>query len=232
MERVQLSRLILLFSVLFFVLLVSPAFLNMPLIWDPLLKIGDLTDLFTPVILLPIYFLLFQLKPGSLPKKELVFFVIFAACFAQGQGMHLSANSIGHLLESGSTPISRLTYFYDEFLSHYIWFFGINGLTALLIYRQYKNPFEKTSKLTLEIIAGIMYGVTFFITGIEGQTAPLSIPFALMVTLFGLIYGWGKLKTMPLLLFFLIAHILALILFLIWGTYWGGLPQFSDLGLI
>ena len=34
-------------------------------------------------------------------------------------------------------------YFYDEILSHYIWHLRLIRLSALLIYRQWQNPFIK-----------------------------------------------------------------------------------------
>src|SRR5438046_2760297 len=121
MEQARLSRLILLFSILFSVLLLSPAFLSKQLFWDPLLKVGDITDIFTPIFLLPSYWLIFQVKSTlNLTTKQILLFIFFAGLFAQGQGMHLSANSIGHFIEHDNTPVGRLTYFFDEYLSHSI----------------------------------------------------------------------------------------------------------------
>jgi hypothetical protein len=37
---------------------------------------------------------------------------------------------------------------------------------------------------------------------------------------------------MPVVAFFLTAYLLATILFAIWAIYWGGLPEFSEVGLI
>jgi hypothetical protein len=56
----RLSRLTLVFSITFAVLIISPAFLNRQFGPYPLMKTGDVIDLFTPLILIPLYWLLFS----------------------------------------------------------------------------------------------------------------------------------------------------------------------------
>ena len=157
-------------------------------------------------------------------------FLIFAALWVQGQGMHLVANSIGHLIavDSGS-EIEQLTHFYDEILSHYIWHFGLIGLSALLIYRQWQNPFTKQrSRLKFEITAGVVHGFNYFIDVVESATTVLGVPFAVGVVLFGLIWGRRHLRQQPILAFFFVSYSIACLFFLGWGIYWGGLPEFSE----
>jgi hypothetical protein len=160
--------------------------------------------------------------------------MLLAALWVQGQSIHLAANSIGHLLkEMTGSDAYVLTYFYDETLGHILWHAGVMGLSALLLIRQWQNPFsgEKAS-LGLLLPAGIIHGLTFFVIVIEGGTALLGIPFALIVILAGLIWGRGKFREQPLLLFFLVSYIVALLFFAGWGIYWRGLPEFSALGFI
>jgi hypothetical protein len=74
--------------------------------------------------------------------SRLIIFIVFVAFRVAGQGMHLAANSIDNLLGQrglGTGDIYKLTYFYDEVLSHYLWHIGIVGLSGLLIYRQRKR---------------------------------------------------------------------------------------------
>lgn len=227
-----LSRLILIFAILFLVLLISPAFLNQQFGPYPLMKTGDVTDILTPLILIPLYWLLFRLdKPPT--TREMILFLVFAAVWAEGQGMHLSANSIGHLLQNApETDAYTLTHFYDEVLSHYLWHIGLAGLAALLIWRQVKNPLAAAlPSLRTEIAAGIIYGITNFIITIEAGTVPLGLPFAILVSLFG-ITRRSQLRSQPVTAFLVVAHLLATILFLIWFIRWGGFPQFSELGYI
>lgn len=227
----RISRLIFIFALLFSFLILAPAFLDSQFAPFPLIKTGDVLDLFTALILLPLYWLLFQMKPGKLPKQfEMVIFMVLAGTWAAGQGMHLSANSIGHLLqEMQDSDIYALTYFFDEELSHIIWHIGIIGLSALIIFRQWEDPFDEGAELQPSIIiAGILYGLTFALAIMEGGTGLLGVLFAILATAAILILSRGLLKKEPLNLFFLIAYFLASIIFIAWLIYWSiSCGQFS-----
>jgi hypothetical protein len=231
----RLSRLILVFSVAFAVFFVVPPFLSSQFGPYPLMKLADVFDLLTPVVLIPLYWLLYQVGQEKRPSlRQAVAFMILAALWVQGQGMHLAANSIGHLLQdmTGSDAYI-LTDFYDETLGHILWHAGVMGLSALLLVRQWQNPFSgQRASLRLLLPAGIIHGLTFFAIVIEGGTALLGIPFALIVILAGLVWGRGKLREQPLLLFFLVSYVVAMLFMAGWGVYWGGLPEFSELGFI
>jgi hypothetical protein len=231
----RLNRLILVFSIAFALFFVGPPLLGGQFGPYPLMKLGDVFDLLTPLILIPLYWLLYQVGQDKRPSlREGLAFMVLAALWVEGQGMHLAANSIGHLLEemTGSDAFI-LTAFYDEVLSHYLWHLGVVGLSALFLIRQWQNPFTgERSPLGLLVLAGIIHGLTFFVIVIEGGTALLGIPFALIVIVIALVWGRDKLREQPLLLFFLISYIVAMLFFAGWGIYWGGLPEFSELGLI
>jgi len=144
----RLPRLILLFSILFLLFLILPAFLwnNCRII--TLMSQGDALDILTPLVLLPLYWLLFWYASGE--KVRLVgslVFVLLAGLWAEGQGMHLSANSIGHLLNKIDGNAYILTVFYDEVLSHYLWHLGIFGLAALLIFVEWRQQTEEKISL-------------------------------------------------------------------------------------
>jgi hypothetical protein len=151
-----------------------------------------------------------------------------------GQGMYLSANSIGHLVDNmQGTDVYKLTNFYDEVLSYYLWHFGIIGLSGTLIYQQWKNPLTQGRPLTWAlIVAGIFYGFAYFALVIEGATALMGIPFAILATLFILIWGRKDLGQKPLLMFLLVGYLAAILLFVIWGIWQRGLPEFSEVGII
>jgi hypothetical protein len=231
----RLSRLTLVFSILFAVFIVSPALFNKQFGPYPLMKTGDVIDVFTPLVLIPLYWAMFQVRrEATSTPRETVVFLILAAFWAAGQGMHLSANSIGHLLEGAQeSDVYTLTHFYDEVLSHYLWHIGLVGLAALLVYRQWQHPFTgEGSGLGLAVLAGLIYGVIYFMAIIEAATAPLGIPFAILVVVFTLVWGRKKLRQQPLLVFFFVACLVATLLFAAWAIYWGGLPQFSQVGII
>jgi len=227
-----MSRRILVFAVAYAVLIISPALFSQQFGPYPLMKTGDVLDILTPLVLIPLYWMLFWLdRPPT--QRETVIFLILAALWAEGQGMHLGANSIGHLLENAKdTDAYVLTHFYDEVLSHYLWHIGVFALTGLIIWRQWRSPFIGTSAgLRPEIVAGGVYGLVYFISVNEAGTALLGIPFAIVVAAVGLM-GRNQLRQQPVTAFFVVAHGLALVLFLLWFLRWGGLPQFSELGWI
>ena len=81
-------------------------------------------------------------------------------------------------------------------------------------------------------MAGAIYGATFFGVIVEAGTAPLGIPFAVLVGIFGLAAGTAtaEIPASPRLLPGELAGFSGS--FSAWAIYWGGLPQFSELGLI
>ncbi len=232
----RVSRLTLIFAVVYVILIVGPALLSQPFGPYPLQSTGDVLDVLTPLVLIPLYWVLYRLdgrKPFT--TREMILFLVFAAVWAEGQGMHLSANSIGHLVETGiKSQGAALTHFYDEVLSHYLWHIGVVGLTVLLLIRQWHHPFiGSASLLREEALAALLYGATYFVTFIEAGTAPLGIPFTLIVTIFGFTIGRRQLRQQPVMAFFTLAQALALALFVIWFVVNGfRLPQFSELGII
>ncbi|MCJ7701804.1 MAG: hypothetical protein MUO62_09490, partial [Anaerolineales bacterium] len=190
---------------------------------------------FTPLALIPIYWVLFQIRHDKKPDQgETLAFLILVSLWIEGQGMHLAANAIGHLTKGmEGSDIETLTHFLDEVLSHYIWHLGLVGLSALLIYRPWKNPFEgERSGLGFAITAGIIHGFNYFLTIVEAATTPLGVPFALLVVIATLIWGRKNLRQQPILIFFFVAYLVATLFFLGWGLYWGGFPEFSQVGII
>jgi hypothetical protein len=216
--------------------------LRIPFPLYPLMSYQDVIDILTPLILIPIYWLMFKgVTRGEAGLADEITFIVMSAFWVAGQGMHLSANSINNLIESlardqvidiTSTSIYRLTYFFDEHLSHYLWHIGVLGLAALLIYRGWHQPADEKTDWRLVIPAGVLYGFTWFCIFLEGQTLSIGLPFATVVALFVLIWGRGKISQQPILAFFFVSCLLAFLFFASWGIYWGGFPQFSDVGLI
>lgn len=178
----KLPWLLLLFALAFAAFIVGPAFLGIQFAPYPLLKVGDVLDLLTPLVLIPLYWLLLQsASAGAAGLRAGVPFVLLSALWVEGQGLHLGANSIGHLLEGASASAAfTLTYFYDEVLSHYLWQLGIIGLSALLVLHAWRTPPGVPFRLGLPAAAGALHGFTFFLIVVEGGTAPLGVPFALL----------------------------------------------------
>jgi hypothetical protein len=238
----QLSLLTLVFSILFAVFLLLLVFFRTPFPPYPLMSYQDVFDLLTPLVLIPLYWLLFRYAgSGESHRAEEIAFMLLAAVWVLGQGMHLAANSINNLAEGlaregginiTGTDLYTLTYFLDEHLSHYLWHVGILGLAALLIYREWRRPAGVKTIWWATILAGFIYGFTSFCIFLEGQTVPLGLPFTITIILLTVIWGRKKLAQQFILSFFFIACVVAAVLFTGWGLYWGGFPQFSDVGLI
>ena len=231
----RLSILILVFSIAFAVFLIGPPFLGYTFSPYPLMNIADIFDLFTPLVLIPLYWMLFRMNGNEdASLKENLLFMFFTAFWVLGKGIQLTANSIGHLTTNMvGSEIYNLIYFYDEVLGHFLWHFGVIGLSTLLIYRQWKNPFPERRGLTWQnVLAGIIYGFTFFAMVVEGQTTPMGVPFAVLIVICCLILWRNKINRQPLLSLFLVGYLVAVILFAIWGIWQKGLPEFTEVGII
>ena len=231
----SLRRTILVFAVLFAVFVLGPPLLNRPFGGYPLMKTADVFDLFTPLVLIPLYWLLFAAHHAEAPTRlEIICFLVLSALWVEGQGMHLAANSIGHLTESlTGTSVAALAHFYDEVLSHFLWHAAMMGLAALLMLRQWRDPFVgETSSLGTELGAGLLHGINYALMVLEGGTTVIGVPFAMIAVV--VIAGWGRrdLRAKPVVTFFLVAFGVALLVFLGWGLYWGGLVEPSAVGLI
>jgi hypothetical protein len=227
----RLPRLILIFALLFAAFILGPPFLSPRFAAYPLMQIQDVVDLLTPLVLIPAYWLLFQLDCAKPPaQNETIVFLVLAALWVEGQGMHLAANSIGHLTQGlAGTDVAALTHFYDEVLSHYMWHAAVIGFSILLIYRQWKNPFPGgRSRLGTQVGAGILHGLNYGLMVLEGATTPLGVPAAGLITLFGIVWGRGKLRQQPLLAFFFVAYLVATLLFILWRLYWGSFIEPFD----
>ncbi len=240
MKRVSLLTLVLALLVLVFLILL--VFLRYPFPLYPLMSYQDAFDVLTPLALIPVYWLLFKDAGRAGPSRaEEMAFLLLAVLWVQGQGMHLSANSIDNLIEGlarngvidiQATDIYRLTYFFDEYLSHYLWHVGMLGLGALLIYREWRRPAILATSWWAAIPAGIVYGFCHVCISLEGNTIALGLPFAALVVLFGLIGERKKLGQRPVLAFFFVAFLFASLAFAGWGLYWRGFPPPSAVGLI
>jgi hypothetical protein len=124
----KLSILILIFAVALAFFIIAPGLLNKPFTLYPHLKIADVLDLFTPLVLIPLYFLLLYFGASQIPSlKSMIVFLVFAALWVEGL---LAANSIGHWISDISgDQIQEVAYFYDEVLNIYIWRLGVVTLS-------------------------------------------------------------------------------------------------------
>lgn len=240
MKRVSIQTLI--FSILALIFINGLVFFRIPFSPYPLMSIQDVLDIFTPLVLIPIYWLLFKSTSRSetTPRLEYIF-LLFAALWVAGQSMHLGTNSINNLSEKLAeqntidilnSDIYTLTYFYDEYLSHFLWHIGILGLAILLIYHEWRNPSGQRTIWWAAILGGVIHGFTYFTAFLEGQTTPLSYPVSILITAYILIFGRKKLSDHPVTAFFLITFLVTVLFFSGWGLYWKGFPGIFESGLM
>lgn len=229
MKRISLLTLIFaILSLTFFLLLI---FLRIPFPLYPLMSIQDAIDVLTALVLIPVYWLMFKsVRQDKSNAGSEIFFMVAAAFWAMGQGMHLSANSINNLIgylardeiiDVHSTDLYTLTYFYDEYLSHYLWHIGVVGLATLLIYESWRGSAHEKTDWRLVIPAGLIYGFTCFCFFLEGNTLIVGLPYVTILTFIVLVWGRTKLREQPVLAFFFVACLFALIGFVGWRLYWG-----------
>lgn len=226
--------LILTFAVAFTAFILVPPFLGQPFPAYPNMHWADVFDLFTPLVLIPLYWLLFT-DSGQRDRRLplVIWFLLFSALWVLGQGMHLAANSINNLLGSGSTDVNELVHFYDEVLSHYLWHAGIIAISGLLIFVSTSSGNQaEPLRWRVVIPSALLYGMTFFLATIEGGTVPLGVPLTILLIVAVLISRRHQLRTQNLVAFFFMAYVFAAILFSGWYAYWGGFPQFSEVGLL
>ena len=240
MNRISLQTLT--FAILSVVFLLLLIFLRTPFSLYPLMSYQDALDILTPLVLIPLYWLIFHYAGSETPRlSQAISFLILAVFWVEGHGMHMAANSISNLMAEGITrtqaelpggDLYTLAYFFDEQLGHYLWHIGVLGLAALLIYREWHQPAGWRTVWWQAISGGIIYGLTLFMITNEGQTVWLGLPFSFLVVLFGLIWGRKRLGRQPVLAFFFVTFLVALLFLAGWGLYWGGFPEFGEVGLI
>ena len=228
----------LVFAVLFAVFFLLLIMFRIPFPLYPLISYQDVFDLFTPLVLIPLYWVLFKYTDsGGSHQGEEIAFIVLSSIWVLGHGMHLAANSIDNLAEGlarkqlldiTGSDIYALTYFLDEHLSHYLWHFGIVGLASLLVYREWRYPAAEKMTWWATVLAGLISGITYFCIFVEGQTVLLGFPFTFIITLLTLIWGRRKAARQPVFAFFFIACLVAFVLMAGWGLYWGGFPEIMD----
>lgn len=194
---------------------------------------GDVLDTLTPIVMLPMYWLVLSYGSRRLTRWEVVAFLVLGAAWIEGQAMHLAANSIGHLLEGG--PAADLASFYDEKLSHLIWHGSALALSALVVFRGGdRTPASgPATTVALGAVAAAVYGFAFFLIAVEGATSVLAVCGGAIVTVIAARHGLRAMLRQPIQALFGLGYPVMLLLLGTWFLYWGGtLPEFSHLGLI
>jgi hypothetical protein len=182
--------------------------------------VGEWVDLVTPFAVVgSAAVLLAAFRP---PMTALCAAFLAALFYVDGHGIHLAANSIAE--ESPSGEAERVAHFWDEDFSHVEWHLGWIGLIGAFCLA------ERTSTRPLrprvQLAAAMLLGITLFTNTVEGGTWWLQLVAA------GFFVAWAARDRRPLLLTTAAAFVLASALTGAWAAWQGGVPQFSEEGVI
>jgi hypothetical protein len=150
-------------------------------------------------------------------RREWVLLGVSGLLYTQGHGIHLAANSIANV------EPSDVVHLWDETVGHWIWYVGLAGIVGTLALAVADVPSPRNAWSVA--LAGA-YGATMFTNSIEGGTVALGF----VTSVVFIAWGWRRRGRLPELL--VPAYGLALACLIGWGLYWGGFPQFSELGWI
>lgn len=241
----KLTYQLLLFGFLFAFFHIMPSFLK-ETVWSPLTS-GEILDFLTPLFVIFSVYLLYvgikYIQPVDLHyrgRRMLGKVILGLGCllYVQGHGLHLSANAIANMLQhEPGTELYKAVYLLDEVISHLVWDGGVFLISLGLLLWSYKIPHQVLFPFqsVLLLLGAALFGFTFCVNAIEGQTIILSLPAAGL----GFLLALGQYRQAkrageqnPVALFFWIAYLICLGLFLYWGLSQSGFPQFSELGWI
>ena len=126
----QLPRALLAYAVALAAFLLVPPYLKAFVGPPQAFTLQEAADLFTPLVVIPLAWLVFDLA-GGFGRRGLVAFLVIAALWVEGQGIHLAANAIGDAFPPGGaetfyqTVPGDLDLWLDETLSHWMWHVGV-----------------------------------------------------------------------------------------------------------
>lgn len=161
------------------------------------------------------------LGPG---RAALVLALVAGVLYADGHGIHLAANSIANEAPTGDAE--RMAIFWDEGFSHVEWHLGWIGLLAAFGLAESRLPPSPAPYVGRHLVSAVLLGFTLFTSTVEGGTWWLVLAAAAVFS------AWQCRAQRPVLATASIAFVLAALLIGIWAIWHGGVPQFSEVGLI
>lgn len=234
----RLPAALLAYSIALAALLIVPPYLKASVGPPEAFTLQEAADLLTPVVVIPLAWLVFDLA-GGLGRRGLIAFLVLSAVWIEGQGIHLAANAIGDAFSHAAaeefyqTVPGELDLWLDETLSHWMWHAAWVGLAILTLAAATRGASGTPRHASVTAVAaGLIYGVTFFLVSVEGATTLLGVPASLLILGWCLVVarrGWVR---QPVVTFFLVSAIVTLAGYVAWGALndWT-LPEFSKVGL-
>jgi hypothetical protein len=181
---------------------------------------GDWIDLATPFAVVgATAVLLAALRP---PATTLSVAFVAALLYVDGHGIHLAANSIAG--ESPTGEAERVAHFWDERFSHVEWHLGWIGLLGALCLAERTGP--APLRVRVQLATALLLGFTLFTNTVEGGTWWLELGAAVFFA------AWAARERRPLLVTTAGALAVGAALIGAWAVWQGGVPEFSEAGLI
>ncbi len=234
----QLPAALLAYAVALAVFLLVPPYLKASVGPPQAFTLQEAADLLTPLVVIPLAWLVLDLTGGS-GRRGLVAFLVVAALWVEGHGIHLAANAVGDAFPHDGaaafyqTVPGDLNLWLDETLSHWMWHAAWVAMSVMVLAAATRAdipPANRTS--VMAAVAGFLHGATFFAVTVEGVTTLLGIPASILILAWCALAGRRGLTRQPVVTFFLVSTVVTLLGYVVWGALndWT-LPEFSKVGL-
>jgi hypothetical protein len=189
-------------------------------------------------------------RAGSFaPSFPHLLLFVASVTYALGRGMHAAGNSIHDMMgREGMQDPWRLAYFWDECAGHVPVDVGrILFVTGLCLMerergREGGSPTDGVSLAgtrgaarLISIAGAVAYGFIYFATAVEGQTVFLALPFSVALAVWGLLAGRRRTAggpAAPVRVFFTTSALISVLLFLVYGIWQRGFPEFTRAGIL
>ena len=221
----RLPAALLAYAVALAVFLLIPPLLKNPVGPPAGLTGQEALDALTPLVAIPLAWYVMDLG-GGLGRLGMVVFLIAAAAWVEGQGIHLAANAIDDTFPTGTltdawvkTPAGELTHWLDEVGSHWLWHVAWSVISFLLLATAMSGHGRSaTGGGVVAAAAGAIHGGTFFMVTTEGVTTMLGIPVSVVLLLWSLVaIALGRSRS-PIVTFFAVSSAVTLAAYLGWAA--------------
>lgn len=224
------TKLIYLFGVFHFVGWILPSLFGS--IYIPFLPMTgeEFLELFTPLLLSLVYFVIFNAIKSKAAWTKYLFFTGIVL-WIQGQEINSVANFFSKSSSMLPLSITDQLYFYDEFLGHLVWSLGFSILFGIFSYLSIKaTSLPKIKNSAALTLSGLTTGLAMFLFAVEGQMTLIFIALTTFSIIFFVKTKKPQENALSHILF--ISAITTLILLIGWGIWFKGFPEFSQLGWI
>lgn len=182
---------------------------------------ADWLDIATPYfVLLPV-----ALALGGFGADRLAWalYGVGVLTYAEGHGIHLSANSIGNLDPPGGFAWPPAVHLWDELVGHHLWSLGVALVVVAIARATHDTP--PAPGIPAYPLA-LLVGFTWFTNSVEGGTPVIGLLGAAFLTGVGWVHRGGFDRVL------LVAYGPALLLLAGYGAWHRGFPQFTQLGWV